>query len=189
MASPQAPELAPYRFSRAEYDRMVELGALEDLPVELLDGVIVEVSPQGEQHFAVIQALNVLLAASAGMRLRVQGPFAAGDFSEPEPDVAVAHEQDPSRHPTTAALVVEVVVTQHAAARRKVPVYAAARVEAYWIVDVPRRTVEVLTDPDGETFRRTAVLRGDDPLTVPGLEVRFTVAEVFALAGLLPSER
>ena len=189
MAAPQAPELAPYRFSRAEYDRMVDLGALDDLPVELIDGVIVEMSPQGAEHIAVIKALTTLLAPIAGMRLGVQGPFAAGDFSEPETDLAVAHGHSASQHPTTAALVVEVVVNQHAAARRKVPVYAAARVEACWIVDVPRRTVEVLTEPDGESFRRTTLLRGDDALAVPGLEVRFTVAEVFSLAGLLPSER
>ena len=100
----------------------------------------------------------------------------------------MAYEHSPSQLPSTAALVVEVMVTQHAAARRKVPVYAAAQVEAYWIVDVPRRTVEVLTEPAGEAFGRTAVLSGDDVLAVPGIEVRFTVADVLALAGLLPSE-
>ncbi len=33
-----------------DYHRMVEMGLLDDRPVELLNGEIVEMSPEGEPH-------------------------------------------------------------------------------------------------------------------------------------------
>jgi len=191
MAVHEAPALEPHRFSRAEYDRMVELGALEDLPVELIDGVIVGVSPQGTEHGDVMQELMRLFApAVAEARLRVQAPLATDEWSEPEPDLALVARHTPGAHPSTAVLVVEVAVSQQRAARRKAPVYARAGVPEYWIVDVPRRTVEVLRrpgpGPDGYEHRE--VRRGDDVLEAPTLDARTTVAELFGRAGLLPSE-
>jgi hypothetical protein len=41
---------AVHRLSRHEYERMVERGALEGMPVELVDGFLVDVSPQAPQH-------------------------------------------------------------------------------------------------------------------------------------------
>ncbi len=167
---------------------MVDLGALQELPVELIEGVIVEVSPQGSEHFDVIQVFMELLAPVATSRLRIQGPLAASEWSEPEPDIALVACHVPGAHPTTAELVVEVAVSEHAVARRKARVYAEAGIPVYWLVDVPRRAVEVLTDPGPEGYAVRDLRRGDDVLEAPTVEARITVAEVFARAGLLPSE-
>ncbi len=76
--------------SRAEYERMVALGMFEDERVELLCGVLVQVSPQGTPHAEAIQRINIALTVAVhGMATpRVQLPFAASDDSEPEPDFA-----------------------------------------------------------------------------------------------------
>jgi Uma2 family endonuclease len=134
---------------------------------------------------AVIQALTKLLhpAAAAGT-LRIQGPLAASETSEPEPDVAIAGPIDASAHPGTASLVVEVAVSAHREAQMKIPVYASARVDEYWIVDVPARTVQVHDHPRGDAYERTRTLHGDDILTVAAIDVSFTVAELFAVATL-----
>ena len=178
--------LDPHRWTRDEYARMLELGLLgEDDRVELLDGVIVEMTPEGADHGDVIQALTGLLApAAAARRLRVQQPIAATADSEPEPDLAVVPPKTHRGHPRTADLAVEVVVSQHGQAQVKRGIYAAAGVKEYWVVDVPRRTVEVLTrpGPDGYAERRT--LRGDDVLGVEEFGIRATVADVFRDAGL-----
>ena len=176
--------LQPYRFSRAEFERMVEFGAFEDLPVELLDGVLVEVTAQGPPHASVIRALmNLLAPLVAENRLDVQMPLATDEWSLPEPDLAIT-ERTAVGHPAAAELAVEVVVTQRAVARYKARIYAAAGVPEYWIVDVPGRTVDVLTGPARAGYRERRALSGDDRLELPAHGIGTTVAELFASAGL-----
>src|SRR5262245_32807164 len=104
-----ASSLRPLR--RAEYDRLVELGAFAEERIELLYGQLVQMSPQGTRHAYVIGQLNQILVPLLLKRalVRVQMPLAASDISEPEPDLALveprAHLSD---HPQSAFLVVEV---------------------------------------------------------------------------------
>ncbi|MDP9418331.1 MAG: Uma2 family endonuclease [Actinomycetota bacterium] len=190
MASSEAPPLTPHRFTRQEFVRLVEHGVLGDeLEVELLDGVIVPVSRESPEHAALVQVLTQLLApvAAAGL-LRVSGPVAAGDWSLPRPDLAVVPPADPTDHPSDVALAIEVVVAAKTAARYKIGVYGAARVTEYWIVDVPGRSVEVFTEPGPRGYGRHEPRRGSDLLALPAFGVAFEAAELFARAGLLPSE-
>jgi Uma2 family endonuclease len=181
----QVAPLEPHRFTRAEYEHMANLGALADMPVELLDGVIVTTTPQGPEHAPAIQALTTLLAeeAAAG-RLRIQLPLATSDDSEPEPDVALAQRPARRGHPHSAALVIEVVVSKRAEAVRKTPIYAQASVAEYWIVDVPRRHVLVHDTPADDGYANMRTLSGEDELCVPDSQTRFTVDELFEHAGL-----
>lgn len=167
---------AVHRWTSEDFDRMVEAGALEGVPVELIDGLIVDVTPQGTEHAAMIRALQWMLGAAGG-ELNIQMPLACADGWTPEPDVMLTPNPGPRAHPTTARLVVEVMVNAHAEARRKLPGYALAGVPEVWLVDVPARAVEV--HPAGR------VLRGDDVLdpAVDGI-TPFTVAALFARAGL-----
>jgi len=172
-------ELSPHRFTREEYDRMVEAGALEDLHVELLDGEIVDMGPQGAEHVTLIRAFTCWFGERLDL-LAVQLPIAATDDSEPEPDVALLEEAGSTALPRTALLVVEVVVTQRAAALRKAAIYARARVPEYWIVDVPSRTVTVLSSPGHDAYAESRTLRGDDVLAPPAGISQRTVAELLA---------
>jgi len=170
--------------TRREYDAMVDRGEFGDkAPLELLFGRLVPIVGEGPEHVAVVQALVVLLAPRVPELLRLGHPLAATDDSEPEPDLALASTH-PHAHPKTAALVVEVVVSRRRQARDKAPIYAQAGVPAYWIVDVPRREVAVLTEPGPEGYGREDVRRGDDGLRVDVADLTTTVAELFARAGL-----
>lgn len=162
---------------------MVGRGAFEGMPVELIDGFLVEVSPQGPKHGAMVQALTGWFAVRADV-LRVQLPLAADALSEPEPDVALAELPDPRDHPSTAWLVVEVAVSSQRQDEHKAGVYARAQVPAYWRIDVPARTVTVFSNPSPEGYRNRADLRGDDLLEpLLGIEPA-TVAELFGRARL-----
>src|SRR5829696_6224297 len=176
---------APARITRADYDRMVDRGELEGGPVELLEGRIVEMSPQGPQHSAVLSALLRVLRPDWSI-VRVQMPLAASADSEPEPDLALVAHDDPAVHPATADLVVEIAVTMLREARAKTPLYAAAGVPEYWIVDVPARAVEVLSGPGPAGYARSRILRGADELVARPVGRTTTVAELFAVAGLPP---
>src|SRR5690348_17305516 len=127
-------DLPSRRFTAAEVLRMVELGILaEDEPVELIDGALITVSPQGPRHRALATIVHDRLqtAFGAGYHVQDHSPIDGGPNSLPEPDVAVVRGSPRDlldRHPAAAdlALVVELSVTSHALDRAKATTYAAA---------------------------------------------------------------
>jgi Uma2 family endonuclease len=172
-------ESQPIRLlSRREYDRLVDLGWFVDEPIELLRGVLVTMSPQGWPHASAISFFNEQLVLQLAGRhgVRPQLPFAADDWSEPEPDLAVVRK-DPSLrgHPSEALLVVEIADSSLALDRGlKRTIYAEVGIPEYWIVDVNGRTVEVHTRPDGGYYSRAQILRDGDvlrPTLLPGVMI------------------
>lgn len=151
-----------HRFTTAEYNRIVDTGAFDDLDVELLDGLLVDVTPQGEAHARLIQAFTVLLAARADL-LHVQLPLSPEDGWVPEPDLALA-ERPGGRHPTTALIVVEIAASSRAIDLRKAAVYARARIPRYWLVDVSNARVLEHTRPVDGRYEVVTVLAGADVL-------------------------
>ncbi len=175
------PDIDLWPLTRAQYDLLVDAGALEGLPVELLEGTLVWMAPQGEPHAEAIEQLNAEFAArlraAFGRRLRVrpQLPLAATDTSEPEPDFAVvdADRVPGSGHPTSAHLVVEVTATSHRADLRHKPrIYAQAQVPVYWVVDLERRLVVVHREPGEGGYTHCDEVPFDGELDLLGLPVR-----------------
>ena len=174
-------EARRHRLSSAEYARMVDSGALDGVRVELLDGVLVDVSPQSERHARIITRLMRRCAARMDL-LRVQMPLAAAEGWVPEPDVALAEPNaNPDKHPETALLVVEVAVSTQAVDRDKARVYAGAGIPRYWLVDVPGAVVLEFTDPQADGYASVTERRGDEVLDphVAGAELT-TVAALLA---------
>lgn len=177
----------PRRLSVEEYHRMIQAGILgEDERVELLEGVIVAMTPQQPPHARRIEWLSHFLGRRLGddFRVRSQLPLTLGESSEPEPDVAVVRAGSGSedRHPATALLVIEVADASLRKDRAKASLYARAGVPEYWIVNVKDRVVEVLLDPDPPAgrYRRTRTCAVGETLTSETLpEVSFPLAELF----------
>lgn len=145
----QAPDLfhaRPRQLTRAEYDRMAELGFFRGERVELIHGMVVRMSPIGPAHSEVVDRLTAKLvrALPETVRVRIQQPFVAADQSEPEPDVAIVPERSyASGHPAEAFLIIEVAETSLRYDREtKAKLYAASNVAEYWVVDVVGRRIE-----------------------------------------------
>jgi Uma2 family endonuclease len=176
----QTAMLPVHRLDLETYGRMVASGALDQEPVELLDGLLVDVSPQGPKHGYLIRRLTRHLAGAHAW-LDVQLPLEVPPDSLPEPDLALVEENVPDRHPRTALLVVEVAVTSHAIDRDVKPSqYARAGVPTYWLVDVPARAVFVYTDPEGDAYRTCTEYRTGDRVPSPAAGVpELDVGELF----------
>jgi Uma2 family endonuclease len=180
-------ELPRRRFLAAEVLQMVEHGILrENEPLELLNGELIFVSPQGPAHASRIMALQELLSqlyAPLG-KVRVQLPLAAGDDSLPEPDLAVVRGRAADyveRHPSGAdtLLVVEVAKTSLAVDRAKAPIYARAGVQTYLLLDLASSTVEVRERPlNNGDFESVRILGTQDDLELPNGH-RISVAALF----------
>jgi Uma2 family endonuclease len=168
---------------------MIENGILgEDERVELLEGVIVTMSPQKDAHAWAIQWLNRLLVRRLGDEygVRRQLPLTLGELNEPEPDLAVVSSaaRVKGQHPGSALVVVEVSGVDSLARDRKVkaPLYARFGILEYWLVDLEHEAVEIFRDPDpaAGVYRRSRTLGKEEVLASEVLPaVSFPVRELF----------
>jgi Uma2 family endonuclease len=149
----QAP-LTLHRFTRRDFDRLVDLGAFEGEPVELIDGLLVVAEPQGSHHASTVGTVGDALRARLpdGWLVRVQMPLALGDLSEPEPDLAVVPgtwADYRAEHPARPALIVEVAETSLVFDRgEKASLYARGGIHDYWVVNLVDRVLEVFRAPE-----------------------------------------
>lgn len=161
---------------------MVDSGAFENARIELLAGLLVDMSPQGADHARVIHRLMILFASQLRI-LRVQMPLAVADGWVPEPDVALA-EYGPGGdpHPTSAQFVAEVAVSSQSVDTAKALVYSRAGIPTYWLIDFPAGIVRVHSKPAPQGYGSILAKRGDDVLDagVEGVEPT-TVAALLAL--------
>ncbi|HSL52269.1 MAG TPA: Uma2 family endonuclease [Candidatus Deferrimicrobiaceae bacterium] len=176
------------RWTRLEYERLIDLGAFgpEDR-LELLGGQLVVREPQGRPHATGIRLVAGALRAAfgPGWTIEAQLPVALDEDSEPEPDIAVlpgGPRDYAASHPTHPTLVVEVALASLALDRgEKASLYARAGVTDYWIVNLVDNLVEVhrtpVADRDapyGWRYRSIAMLRPGDavtPLALPSITI------------------
>lgn len=181
------------KWTRAEVRRLYDLGALTPHDrLELLNGELVEKMGMKEPHAGVFLLLDIVLRAIFGVSFvfRVQLPFAIGDHSEPEPDIAViaGNARDAfNGHPSQAALIIEISdSTLVYDLGGKAALYAQAGVEDYWVVDINNRLVYVHRSPvaspalpGGYGYQTVTRLTETDrisPLAAP--QSSFSVAEI-----------
>jgi Uma2 family endonuclease len=149
---------ALHRLSVEDVFRMYETGVLgPEERVELIDGVLVDVSPPGPDHASAVSWLTRhFVMGCPDAEVRVQDALlVAGGFVLP--DIMVVEPVPRGELPSTAVLVVEVSVTtvRHDAA--KASRYARAGVGEYWLVDVAARVVRVHQEPSADGYRRVVV--------------------------------
>jgi len=176
------------RWTRGEYEKAIAAEIFhEDERLELIGGRLIVGEPQNSPHSMAIELAQEALRSvfGRGWRIRVQLPLALGEWSEPEPDVAVVAGQprdSHNSHPSTAALVVEVADSSLRLDRRlKASVYAEAGLPEYWIVNLVDRAVEIHREPflEGDRFayRSVRIARPGDivaPLAAPDARIPVT---------------
>ncbi len=167
--------LAHRRFTVDEYYRMAEAGILgEDDRVELLDGEIVEMTPNGSRHAAVVRRLDRLFhdVVRGAALVSVRNPVRLHRYGEPEPDIALLKPRDDcyaAAHPTAADVLLLVEVADTSLAydhERKLPAYAAAGIPEVWLIDLTTDRIEVYREPDGGAYRDRRVLGRKATLTI-----------------------
>ena len=145
--------LQTHKWTVEEYYKMAELDLFGDKRVELLEGEIIEMSAMGRPHVNTVRLAAHLLetALGDGWFVQLQAPIRFHKRSEPEPDLAViaGRWQDyDTEHPTTAALIIEVSdSTLYQDRKYKGSLYAKEGVADYWIINLPKRQIEVYRHP------------------------------------------
>lgn len=151
--------------------------------VELLDGVLAEMSPQSTPHAYAIRRLTAMAgpaAAAAGLELNVQVPLDIGsDITLPEPDIAIAPVAGRDRYASGAILVIETGVTSvRYDLGRKAEIYASAGVPDYWVLDIERQALVVHREPVDGRYTEIRTLGEGETVTAAALDLAVPVASL-----------
>ena len=170
-------------FTAEQFFQMIATGILTKYDhVELLEGEILEMTPIGRSHAACTATLTRIFILGIDGRGIVWSPgtIHLSDRSAPQPDLAVLRPnprkyRDAYPVPEDVLLLVE---TSDSSLRRdrelKLPMYARAGIQEYWIVDVQDEVVDGYTSPanlnyaSAQTFRRGEFI---SPAAFPDLAI------------------
>ncbi len=163
----------PYRLTVRQYERMVDAGVLpENHDVELLAGLLVDKTNRYEPQGVAIAQLGDDLRRLIGTAwvVREEKPLAVGHLWRPIPDLAVvlgSHSRYGYQVPFVSDIgfIAEAPDTSNRYQKDRNPKwtrYAAAGVPSNWIINLPKRVLEVYSDP--EWARSIGLLSGGQNL-------------------------
>ena len=176
--------LTTAKWTIAEYHRLVETGMLDDRQVELLEGIIVDMPPEGLPHAFYCDESVVYLRTLLGDRAKVREahPITLPNDSEPEPDIAIVRTpnlQYRTHHPYPADifwLIEYANTTLRKDLNEKKRVYAQAGIEEYWVVNLQIPELIVFRDLTIDTYQsETRLATGNiSPLSFPDIQIDVT---------------
>lgn len=161
------------RFTAAEYHQMVEAGILaEDDRIELIAGEVIEMSPIGRHHAAILFRLTELFVHTFSEVALVgsQNPIQLSDDTEPQPDLTLVRRRPDFYdsglpRPEDIFLVVEVADTSAAYDRRlKIPLYGRSGIPEAWLIDLNHETVTIYRDSGPAGYGTSRVVRRGEQL-------------------------
>jgi Uma2 family endonuclease len=181
------------RFTREEFERLIESGFFNGQRCELIDGELIDKMGQNPPHAFTIQlAHNWLASLGLTNTIRVQLPIEASaadrDRSVPEPDLSVLIEAKPEfarRFPRGDELLLAIEVADTTVGfdlSRKAALYAAAGVPEYWVLDLRHRLLVVHREPYDAGYRWTRLFAVQETVTLANR------AETVRVGELLPAE-
>jgi Uma2 family endonuclease len=146
-----------HRLTVADYYRMGEVGILApDARVELIDGQIIDMAPIGSPHVSAVLQLDYLLkeVVKGKALVLVQSPIVLGDYSAPQPDLALLrpradYYRSSLAGPDDVLLLIEVALSSLRHDRdKKVPLYARHGVPEAWLVDLRAKRLVRYRNPE-----------------------------------------
>ena len=170
-------------FSVREYEELIATGFFTGKKrVELIEGELIEKMTQGDPHIGCINRLNRIFMRSLGddFIVSVQNAIVVNPYSAPEPDVAILRFREDfyasgKAKPEDVLLVVEVSdSTARFDRQTKMPLYARAGIEEAWLVNLPRKALEVYRSPANGKYEVVQKLSKNEiiaPLNFPKLQV------------------
>lgn len=170
------------KWTLEDYHRMIDAGILDDRRVELLNGEIIEMSPEGIPHAGLSSDGADYLRELLGSRVKVRegNPITLPNDSEPEPDIAVVqplgdvYSEDHHPYPENIFLLIE--FSNSSLARDleiKARTYAEAGIQDYWVINLKARELIVFRSPLQTSYQSLQTLTQGSiaPIAFPDISV------------------
>jgi Uma2 family endonuclease len=173
----------------AEYYQMMESGIIrEGERVELILGQIFTMAAKGTRHtVTTTKLLKKLLTLVGDLAIvRCQDPITLPNNSEPEPDLVIARLRsddyiDSHPAPEDVILVIEVADSSIKFDREtKAPLYAAAGIGEYWIVNLIDNRLEIYRQPEGDIYTSIEIVTPPRLISLPQYsEISLDIGDFF----------
>ncbi|MEI7780867.1 MAG: Uma2 family endonuclease [Planctomycetota bacterium] len=191
------PVAAPsrHRISVDAFYRMSETGILGPTDrVELIDGEIIDMSPIGVLHAALVARIASYFSQKLGAAAVVwcQNPLRLDDVSEPQPDIAIIRPRADfytTGHPGPADVLLVIEVSDTSLAYdlgTKVPLYARHGIPEVWVIDAATRQTQVFRQPVGSRYADESSVEPHGPLSSASVVDGTAGCVIVELARLLP---
>lgn len=182
------------KFTIDEYHRLVDLGFFtENDRIELIRGEIIEMAPKRTPHSVCNSTLFGELYRLLYDRANIRGqePITLPSNSEPEPDVVVANKKDDnylSAHPTVADIILVIEISDSSLIydkETKLPLYAEAGINNYWIINLVDNRLEVYRNPFSDNrgefgYRNTSIILPSEKISIPNfVDVTLDLNSIF----------
>ncbi len=185
------------QLTSAEYYGMIESGIIrEGERVELISGQIFTMAAKGTRHTLCTRRLFKHLLSLIGDRADVQSqdPITLPHNSEPEPDIVIARLRSDdyvNSHPAPADIILAIEVADSTikfvgeASRNedretKAPLYAAAGISEYWIINLIDDRLEIYRQPEGAIYTSIEIVMPPRSINLPEFsEIVLNIGDLF----------
>ena len=172
----------PARFTAAEFMRMAEAGAFDDMKIELVDGELERMNPPMSNHSwyqSEVFAALLPIARAAGLFALAETGLRVSETTIRACDVALVRTRpDTNRLFSAPDIVLAVEIAETTLARDMGPKrtdYAQIGIAQYWVVDSARSVVHVFGEPIDGDYAQVRTIRFGEPLDVSGTDGTITI--------------
>ncbi|WP_373543042.1 Uma2 family endonuclease [Chamaesiphon sp.] len=172
------------KWSLDDYHKMIEAGLLDDRSVELMDGAIIQMVPEGIAHAFCCRGTAKYLRTILGERAEISEahPISLPNDSEPEPDIAIIKAPDTlyrDRHPQPDDIfwLIEIANTtliNDLGAKREL--YAQAGISEYWVMNLQTSELKIFRNLTANGYRAEISLNSGtiSPLAFPEISIEIS---------------
>ncbi len=174
-----------------EYHQMIETGIIhEGEHIELISGQVLNMAAKGTRHTLCARTLFKQLLNLIGDRSDVQSqdPITLPNNSEPDPDVIVARlrsDNYANSHPAPVDIILLIEVADSSLdfdRNTKAPLYAAAGISEYWIVNLIDNRLEIYSQPEGSIYTNAQIVLPPRSVNLPHFpEITLDLTTIFPL--------
>ncbi len=176
------------KWSLQDYHQMIDTGLLDDRKVELLNGEIIEMSPEGTAHSFYGTEVGEYLRQVLGNRAKIREahPITLPNNSEPEPDIAIVKMPAAlyrDRHPQVSDIFWLIEVSNSTLTKdlgMKKDIYAEAGISEYWVMNLQELGLVVFRDLTASGYQSETRFNSGmiSPLAFPDISIN--IKQLFA---------
>lgn len=153
---------ARYKWTVNDYHQLIATGLLAGKPVELLEGELIEMSPEGVPYSYTNRTVaDYLRSLLSGLATVSEAHPITLDNSEPEPDIAIIRlpeEIYKQHHPYPENIYWLIEVSNRTLEKdlqEKTVTYARNGITEYWVIDLQYKKLWIFTQPASKGYGQT----------------------------------
>jgi Uma2 family endonuclease len=173
--------LTTAKWSLDDYHHMITSGLLDGRSLELINGEIIQMAPEGVAHSFYCRGTAKYLRLILGERAEISEahPITLPNNSEPEPDLAIVRTPDTlyqHRHPLPADIFWLIEIANSTLTKDlgiKKDIYAQSGIPEYWVMNLQTSELVVFNDLVNQEYRSEVFLTSGNisPLAFPDLSI------------------